>query len=589
MRGSLVIQIALLGLTAAGAVWMAILAFGRRHVPGGRAFGGLNLAIAWWSIFSALHALPQPLETQILLTTFQNAGIFAVPPCWLVFTSDYVRAGWARRAWRRRVLFLMPACFVAAIAFNEAHGLYYTEIVRVEGATVYRWGPLFWLAAAHNYALMLIGTVTLLRGLRLFPRPYRSQTASLAVAALVPWVGNAAYLSGAIRPGFDPTPVLFGLSTGLFFAGMYALRLFDVVPLARAAVFEELTDGVLVLDRGHRVIDANRAALAVVGDTDADARALDRAIGRHPSELLPWWRELARPPAPGDAEPVLVTAGERLLELQATTFGEGRGGSLLWMRDVTARRKAEFERAALERKLREQERIESLTVMAGGLAHDFNNLLTAILGNADYLVATSPPDSERKASADAITVAAQHAADLVSQIVAFSGGGRTVILPVSIEDAVGDVLRAFTRTLGERALITHESHAALPPLSGDLVQIRQAVLALLANAVAAVESTRGTVEVLTGRETLDAAALAGMTYSAASPGEFVFVDVRDDGLGIPRDVLPRIFEPFYSTHSIGRGLGLAAVHGIVRGHHGAIRITTAPGQGTSVRLWFPLG
>ncbi|MBA3949495.1 MAG: PAS domain-containing protein, partial [Acidobacteria bacterium] len=397
MRGPLAIQLALLGATSAGAVWIAILSFGRRHVPGARALGGLSVAIAWWSLFSALHALPQPLETQILLTKFQKAGIFAAPPCWLLFTSEYVRAGWTRRASRRRILFLVPALFVIAIAFNETHGLYYTGVERVNGATVYHWGPLFWLGTAYNYALMLAGTVTLLRGLRQFPRPFRSQTFSLAVAAFVPWFGNAAYLSGALRPGFDPTPMLFGLSSVLFFAGMYALRLFDVVPLARAAVFEGLNDGVLVLDRAHRVVDANQAALRVIGGARGEPHALDRAIGRHPSELLPWWRDLPSPPAPGDPEPLLVPVGERLLELHAATFVEARGGSLLWMRDVTARRKAEFERTALERKLREQERIESLTVMAGGLAHDFNNLLTAILGNADYLVATSLPESERKA------------------------------------------------------------------------------------------------------------------------------------------------------------------------------------------------
>jgi signal transduction histidine kinase len=178
---------------------------------------------------------------------------------------------------------------------------------------------------------------------------------------------------------------------------------------------------------------------------------------------------------------------------------------------------------------------------------------------------------------------------MVTQIVAFSGQGRTFVSPVSIEDAVGDVLRALTRTLGERAMVTHESHPDVPLVSADLVQIRQAVLALLTNAVGAVASTHGSVEVLTGFETLDAAALAEMNYTAAyGPGDFVFVDVKDDGPGIAADLLPRIFEPFFSTHDIGRGLGLAAVHGIVRGHNGAIRIWTAQGEGTRVRIWWPL-
>ena len=589
MRGPSVIQIALLSATAVGAVWMASVAFHRRHVPGGRAFGGLNLSVAWWAIFSALHAFQQSVDTQILLTKVQYAAIFAVPPCWLLFTADYMRVRWARRTLLRRVFWILPVILFLVVATNDAHHLYFTSVSRVDGVTIYRWGPLFWLAALHNYLLMLAGTVILLRGVRHFPRPFRSQTVALVAAAVIPWLGNAAYLSGLARPGFDPTPVLFAVSNVLFFGGLYTLRLFDVVPTARAAVFEGLTEAVFVLDRAHRVVDANAAAVALVDGTAGVAADLQAVIGRHPSELMSWWRDLPAPPTPSDAEPQLVTTGDRVFELQASTFADARGGTLLRFRDITARRKTDLERQALEGRLREQERIESLTVMAAGLAHDFNNLLTAILGNADYLIATSPGDSDRQSSAQAIAAAAQHAADLVTQIVAFSGQGRTFVSQVSLEDAVGDVLRALTRTLGERAMITHESHPDLPLVPADLVQIRQAVLALLTNAVGAVASTHGTVEVLTGRETLDAAALAGMNYSAAfSPGDFVFVDVKDDGPGIPADVLPRIFEPFFSTHDIGRGLGLAAVHGIVRGHNGAIRIWTAPGEGTRVRIWWPL-
>ncbi|MDQ3171335.1 MAG: ATP-binding protein [Acidobacteriota bacterium] len=590
MRGPSVIQIALLSATAVGAIWMASIAFHRKHVPGGRAFGGLNLSIAWWAIFSAIHALQPPVESQILITKIHYAGILAVPPCWLLFTADYVRVGWARRnALRRGALWVLPIVFLLMVATNDSHHLYFTSIARVDGVTVYRWGPLFWAAAFHSYALMLAGTVILLRGLRLFPRPYRGQTIALVAAAVIPWIGNAAYLGGVARPGFDPTPVLFAVSNALIFMGLYTLRLFDVVPTARAAVFDGLTDAVFVLDRAHRVVDANPAAVALVDGVRGRTSDLQAVIGRHPLELMSWWRELPSPPAPSDTEPHLVTIGDRVFEMQASTFAHARGGTLLRLHDITSRRKTEVERLGLESRLREQERIESLTVMAAGLAHDFNNLLTAILGNADYLVATSPEDSERKSSAQAIASAAQHAADLITQIVAFSGQGRTFMSHVSLEDAVGDVLRALTRTLGERALITHESHPDLPLVPADLVQIRQAVLALLTNAVGAVASTHGSVEVLTGRETLDAAALRDMNYSAAfGPGEFVFVDVKDDGPGIPPDVLPRIFEPFFSTHDAGRGLGLAAVHGIVRGHSGAIRIWTAPGAGTRVRIWWPL-
>ena len=363
------------------------------------------------------------------------------------------------------------------------------------------------------------------------------------------------------------------------------------MPVARAAVFERLGAAVFVRDRAGRVIDANAAAVALVRRQGGPAAVLQDLIGRDPGELLEWWTGLASPPSPADPEPVLVELDDRLLELQSGTFVDerGAGGALLWVRDVTARRKAEIERAALEKKLHEQRRIESLTVMAAGLAHDFNNLLTAMLGNADYIASTSPAGSETRASAEAIATAAQHAADLVTQMVAFSGQGRVLPGTLSLEDSVGDIIRAVSRTLGERAVVTFESEPDLPPLEGDVVQIRQAVLALLTNAVDAAGGRHGQVEVTTGRERLDATALDAMTYSAASPGDFLFVDVKDDGPGMPEEVQARAFEPFFSTRDMGRGLGLPSVQGIVRGHRGALRVWTAPGAGTRVRVWWPLG
>lgn len=580
-------------LLAAGgfAVWVSIIAFSRPGVPGGRLFGWLNLAIAHWCMSSAFHAFDQALGSRVLWAQVQYIGIVCVPPLWLLFAADYARSPWAdRRRWRY-ALWIVPAATLVAVFTNDAHRLYWTYVVESGGRAEYGRGPLFWVAVVYNYALVTAGTITLLRALRLFSRPFRAQTAALLAATVWPWIGNLLYLTGVFRPGFDPTPLMFVVSLMLFVWGLYAQHLFDVVPIARAAVFERLRDAVFVLDRESRVIDANAAAVALVRKHGRPAAALQEMVGRRPGELLPWWQGLASLPAPADPEPLVVDTEDARLELQAGTFVDARGfgGSLLWVRDVSARRKAEMERAALEKKLHEQRRIESLTVMAAGLAHDFNNLLTAMLGNADYIAATLPAGSEARASAEAIATAAQHAADLVAQMVAFSGQGRTLPGPLSLEDAVGDVIRAVSRTFEERAIVTYESEPDLPQLHGDVVQIRQAVLALLTNAVDAAAGRHGQVEISTGRERLDANALESMTYSAAGPGDFLFVDVKDDGPGMPDDVLARAFEPFFSTRDMARGLGLSAVQGIVRSHHGAIRVWTAPGAGTRVRVWWPLG
>ena len=579
-------QLAAAGMAAA----MAGIAFSRPHVPAGRSFGWMNVAMVWWCLTAALHAFPQAIETRVLWATLQVPGIAAVPAFWLLFAGGYARLSWAEARSVRRILLAGALIMIGSAATNGWHGLYWPAMRPAGNYLSYDHGPLFWAAVGWNYTLLLLAAVTLLRALRLQHRAFTGQTAALMGATLCPWVSNVLYLLGAFPEGLEPTSLAFVFSGVLITWGLYSHQLFDVVPAGRAAVFERMGDAVLVLDLADRVIDGNAAAAKLLGESGPRARLPDRAIGRHPSELLPWWSSLAQPPAPENPLPLLAADGDRLLELEAETFADARGagGSLLWVRDVTARGQAEFEHAALEKKLHEQRRIESLTVMAAGLAHDFNNLLTAILGNADYIAATSPEDSEQHASAEAIATAAQHAADLVSQMVAFSGQGRTLIGPISLEDAVSDVIRALSRTLGERAMVTHESEPDLPRLSGDVVQIRQAVLALLTNAVDAAADRHGPVEVATGREALDAAALAAMTYSAARPGNFLFVEVKDEGPGMPAEVVHRVFEPFFSTRDFGRGLGLAAVHGIVRSHHGAIRIWTAPGAGTRVRIWWPL-
>jgi signal transduction histidine kinase len=580
-------QLAAAGMAAA----LAALAFSRPRVPGGRSFGWMNVAMVWWCLTGALHAFPQAVDTRVLWATLQVAGIAAVPPFWLLFAGGYARAPWAASRSVRRTLFVAALIMIGSAATNGWHGLYWPA-TRLAGSYLsYDHGPLFWAAVAWNYALLAFAAVTLLRALRLQHRAFTGQTAALIGATMGPWVGNVLYLLGAFPDGIEPTSLTFVFSGLLIAWGLYSHQLFDVVPAGRAAVFERMADPVFVLDRAHRVVDGNAAAALLLGAPAGGRPHLPApAIGRHLSDVLPWWSDLPQAPSPDDRLPVTTDRGARLLELQAETFADARGfgGSLLWVRDVTARRRAEFERAALERRLHEQRRLESLTVMAAGMSHDFNNLLTAILGNADYIAATSPDRSEHRTAAEAIAAAAQHAAGLVEQMVAFSGQGRTPDVDVSIEDAVGDVIRALSRARGGHAIITHESEPGLPLLAGDLVQVRQAVLALLTNAVDAASDRGGPVEVLTGRETLDAEALAATTYSAARPGDFLFVDVSDEGPGMPPEVLQHVFEPFFSTRGFGRGLGLAAVHGIVRGHRGAIRIWTAAGKGTRVRLWWPL-
>jgi signal transduction histidine kinase len=256
--------------------------------------------------------------------------------------------------------------------------------------------------------------------------------------------------------------------------------------------------------------------------------------------------------------------------------------------DVSRRRRGEAERYALERRMQEQQKTESLMVLAGGVAHDFNNLLTGILGNADLLAMQAPPESGQRRTAEAIVIGAQRAADLVSKMLAYSGGGRVVAEKVDLDALVREMVDLLQASVARHCTLIYNSPGALPLVETDPTQIRQVVLNLIINATEAVDED-GVVTVETGAESLDRGKMKQMTYGTdEAPGRYVFIDVVDNGHGMNDETLGRMFDPFYSTKETGRGLGMAAVRGIVRSHHAALRVTTAQGQGTRFRVWFPL-
>jgi two-component system cell cycle sensor histidine kinase/response regulator CckA len=228
-------------------------------------------------------------------------------------------------------------------------------------------------------------------------------------------------------------------------------------------------------------------------------------------------------------------------------------------------------------------------VLAGGLAHDFNNLLTGILGNADLLAMLASPESEQRRAAEAIVIGAQRAADLVSKMLAYSGGGRVVAQNVDLDALVKEMVDLLGASVARHCTLIYNSPGPLPLVETDPTQIRQVVLNLIVNAAEAVDD-HGVITAETGVEALDRATLKKMTFGAdVSTGKYVFIDVVDNGSGMNEHTLARMFDPFFSTKDTGRGLGMAAVRGIVRSHRAALRVTSAVGQGTRFRVWFPLG
>ena len=569
-----------------------VMARTRRGVHGSAAFSWLTTAVALWSFTSAMHTLVGDTGARILIAKVQYLGVAPIGALWLIFTSQYSRASWPENRVLRAAIWIVPAITLVLAATNEYHHVYWAAITEVATPLgtrlVYTGGPWYWVHVAYSYLLMAFGTLILVRGLRRFPPPYRRQTVLMITGALVPWISNILYVARVLpATGPDLTPIAFTVSGVCFTWGLYRYRLFGLVPVARDMVVDSMDDGVLVLDAQRRIVDINAAAERYTGCTLA-------SLGRPVDEVVSWWTAAVaddRPLTDGQPAIVKVEPGPRYFEVKVTPVRDAKrhfAGWLVVVHDISSRRRTEAERYAFDRRLQEQQKSESLMVLAGGIAHDFNNLLTGILGNAELLAMQAPQDSSQQRAAEAILIGAQRAADLVSKMLAYAGGGRVVAERVDLDALVREMVDLLVASVARDCTLTYQSPGPLPLVETDPTQIRQVVLNLIVNATEAVDE-HGVVTVATGEEMLDRAMLKNMTFgNDVTPGRYVFIDVVDNGVGISEHTLARMFDPFYSTKDQGRGLGMAAVRGIVRSHQAALRVTTAEGQGTRFRVWFPL-
>jgi two-component system, cell cycle sensor histidine kinase and response regulator CckA len=262
--------------------------------------------------------------------------------------------------------------------------------------------------------------------------------------------------------------------------------------------------------------------------------------------------------------------------------------------DITERKKTEEERLRMERRLQTARRLESLGILAGGIAHDFNNLLYVVLGNLDMAREDVPEYSEAHRFLEESEKAAQRAVHLVRQMLAYSGKGQFLVSHIDIGDLIRDNVRELQIAVSGKARLTLDLAPDLPPVKGDARQLLQLLTNLVINAAEACEQDGGNVAIATSARTCDRGYMSETipdifisSEAPLAPAPFVVIDVTDDGPGMGPDTKKRIFEPFFTTKFQGRGLGLAAAMGIVRGHGGYIRVDSEPGRGSVFRVLLP--
>lgn len=361
-------------------------------------------------------------------------------------------------------------------------------------------------------------------------------------------------------------------------------------------LFQEMTAGAAVHEIlcgcegtpvDYRFLDINPAFEAMTGISR------ERIVGRTVLEVMPdtepyWIETYGRVALTGRPEHFENYSESLRRHYEVTAYSPERGKFAVIFHDVSARKLAEEQRRNLEKQLLQTQKLESLGVLAGGIAHDFNNLLMAVLGNADLALSTLSKASPSREFLEDIETAARRAADLCRQLLAYSGKGKFIIEAVDLRQVVEEMANMLEVSISKKAVLKYRFAENVPPVEADATQIRQITMNLITNASEAIGEKSGVISVSVGVLHCDRAYLSeAYLDESLAEGLYSYIEVSDTGCGMDAETRMRLFDPFFTTKFTGRGLGLAAVLGIVRGHKGAIKVYSELGQGTTFKVLFP--
>ncbi len=519
------------------------------------AFGLLAASCATWALgemwVQASHSADALLYARRLLWL----GAALVPPAWLLTAGTTAAAPWALRTPWKAALAAAPMLFCYSFLWFDPSGSFtsWTTPRPVHG-------PLFYVFLLLGWMQIAAGTFYFLQAATRLHRAFPLRVGAIALGSLLPAVGNWIHFLPAPLP-VDLTPVLLGFGGLLIRLSVLDSGLASILPMGRSDVLEQVPTGVLIADLDGRVIDSNRAARELLSVEHADGLLL--------TELLARAKET---PA-------------RSIEIDTTTLRHafGDAGQVTILSDRT-------EAARLEQQLLQSQKLESLGLLAGGVAHDFNNLLTGILGNAHLALEALDSSHGARECLEGVIRASELAARLTGQMLAYSGRGRLDVRAVDLSREVRAIHALLQSSLSKNAQIVLELRDDLPATEADPAQVQQVILNLVINAGEAIGERSGFVRVSSGSSVLAPEELQGLVSGAGmKPGPHVWLEVRDSGCGMDAATVARMFDPFFSTKFTGRGLGLAAVLGIVRGHGAGLLVRSEEGQGTTIRVLFPAG
>jgi len=361
-------------------------------------------------------------------------------------------------------------------------------------------------------------------------------------------------------------------------------------------LLENANDIIYTHDLNGRFTSINKAAERVCGYSQQEA--LNLSIY---DVVTPEYREEARRMAARKVDDKTSTryeleifskSGQRVTVEVSTRIimTDGRPVGIQGIaRDISERRRADEERRRLEAQLQHAQKLEGLGVLAGGIAHDFNNLLVGMLGYAGLALVKLAPESPARSYVERIEATARRAAELTNQMLAYSGRGSFTIRPLNLNNLAEELARLLEASISKKVTLRFNHYKELPLIKGDAAQLHQVLMNLITNASDAIADNVGVITVQTSVVHADRTYLSS-TYldDDLPPGPYVCMEVSDTGCGMDKETLSRIFDPFFSTKFAGRGLGLAATLGIIRGHRGAIKVYSEPGYGSTFKVLLPV-
>lgn len=553
-----------------------------RSMTGAAPAAWVMLAAAIFSLGYVLQLISNELSGQILATDIQYVGIVALPVAWFAFSLRYI--GYEKWLTSRNLLLLaiIPSVTVVLTWTNSFHSLMWQgRHLESSGPFVIiakTYGPWFWVHTLYSYVLIILGMLVLVQRLFRPPRLYREQSIALLISVVVPLGWNVVYVFN-LAPMYriDLTPSAFTVS-GLAMAwGLFRLRLFDIIPMARDAVIENISDGVIVLDTQNRLIDINPAAQRIIGYSLSDV------IGQPFARVLPQQPELVERSNVRMVEALLeivIEKGETryYYELHISPIYGRHGrftGRFVILHDVTEHKLIEARRKELEDRAHVVSRLSTLGEMAAGIAHEISNPLTSVIGYANWLLERDIPD-DIKGDLEVINRGAKRAGDILDRLLTFAGQ-RTVEWDYLDINRILEITIEFRKhsLLNSNIEVIKQFDRGLPKTMADGGQLQEVFLNLIINAETSMTESHGGGKLIIKTETVDSN---------------IRICFKDDGAGINEETINKIFDPFFTTKEMGKGtgLGLSICHGIINEHGGRIYAESELGKEATFIIELPI-